>query len=184
MLGIRGLPSVLIASIPNPPPEPIFFVLVNNDPNAGVFGKSQIIHIVIDDPDISDTDEAKGEPDVAVNDKTIRMIQAVDGKWYAFVADRTQSQIEDQKFIDSSGIQGHDFGIFCSNDQTVLGIFTDKTAGVALPGVTGGSDGIEMLGPECFPATSPSDASMKNVILDAATPTQHTPQIPLGQIGI
>ncbi len=55
----------------------------------------QVIEVVIIDSDIDDTDEAKGEPDVTVNGKIIRMVQAVDGNWYGYFADRTQAETAD-----------------------------------------------------------------------------------------
>ena len=39
--------------------------------------------------------KAKGEPDVTVNGKILRMVQAVDGNWYGYFADRDQAQIAD-----------------------------------------------------------------------------------------
>ena len=54
---------------------------------AGVFGGPQIIEIVIDDPDLADTDDPK--PDVEIDEATVIMRQATTGKWYAYVADRS-----------------------------------------------------------------------------------------------
>ena len=48
----------------------------------------QVIEVVVIDSDINDTDEAKGEPDVTVNGKILRMVQGVDGNWYGYFADR------------------------------------------------------------------------------------------------
>jgi hypothetical protein len=45
----------------------------------------QVIEVVVIDSDINDTDQAKGEPDVTVNGKILRMVQAVDGNWYAYL---------------------------------------------------------------------------------------------------
>jgi hypothetical protein len=39
---------------------------------------------VVVDSDIEDTDQAKGEPDVTINGKILRMVQAVDGIWYGY----------------------------------------------------------------------------------------------------
>jgi hydrogenase maturation factor HypE len=49
------------------------------------------------DSDINDTDEAKGEPDVTVNGKVLRMVQAVDGNWYGYFADRLMAIAADQQ---------------------------------------------------------------------------------------
>ena len=47
------------------------------------------------DSDINDTDEAKGEPDVTVNGKILRMVQGVDGNWYGYFADETMADTAD-----------------------------------------------------------------------------------------
>jgi hypothetical protein len=55
----------------------------------------QVIEVVVIDSDINDTDQAKGEPDVTVNGKILRMAQAVDGNWYGYFAERRMAQIAD-----------------------------------------------------------------------------------------
>ena len=60
------------------------------------------------DSDINDTDEAKGEPDVTVNGKILRMVQGVDGNWYGYFADETMADTADAT-SGSPGI-GLDFG--------------------------------------------------------------------------
>ena len=47
----------------------------------------QVVEVVIRDSDISDTGKGLGEPDVTVNGKDLRMIQAVDGNWYGYFAE-------------------------------------------------------------------------------------------------
>ena len=110
---------------PPPPPGPRVFVFVDGEAVVK-FGAAQIVHVVVDDPNIDDTDEAKGEPDVTVNENLIRMVQGVDGKWHAFFADRFNALIAD------SGVTvpgtGMDFGVFCSqNSGLVLGPAIDVT---------------------------------------------------------
>ena len=56
------------------------------------FSGAQIGQVVIVDPDLNDTDEPKGEPDVTINGHILRMVQATDGKWYGYFADRKQAQ--------------------------------------------------------------------------------------------
>ena len=51
------------------------------------FSGPQVVEVVIIDPDIDETNEQKGEPDVTINGSKLRMVQATDGKWYAYVAD-------------------------------------------------------------------------------------------------
>ncbi len=117
------------------------------------------------DSDINDTDEAKGEPDVTVNGKELRMVQAVDGNWYGYFADRNQAQLADQTIEDwntlnafslANGI-GLDFGTFCDNNSEGLQNTEGATAGnlvfsvsdsvgVAVSGdVTGGVQGTDTI---------------------------------------
>ena len=55
------------------------FVSAENSQFDNYMSGPQVIEVVIIDSDINDTDEAKGEPDVTVNGKILRMVQAVDG---------------------------------------------------------------------------------------------------------
>ncbi len=106
------------------------------------FSGPQVVEIVIVDPAIDETNEAKGEPDVKLNGKKVRMIQATDGKWYAYVANRAQAVLADGT-ADANPGQGLDFGTICldtGNADRVLetalaanaGYFSDTT-GVAFP---------------------------------------------------
>ena len=52
------------------------FVSAEKNQFNNYFGGPMVIEVVINDPDIKDTDEAKGEPDVTVNGKILRMVQA------------------------------------------------------------------------------------------------------------
>jgi len=82
---------------------------------------AQVIEVVVIDPDIDDTDEGKGEPDVDVNSGDLRMTQAVDGNWYGYFADRKRAQIADQTNFGAPGAlngSGLDFGTFCSRTGT------------------------------------------------------------------
>src|SRR3990170_1972876 len=86
------------------------FVSAESSLFKNTFGGPMVVEIVINDPALMDTDEAKGEPDVTVNGKDVRMAQASDGLWYAYIADRTQAQRADA--TTAAGI-GLDFGVFC-----------------------------------------------------------------------
>ena len=55
------------------------FVSAENSQFDNYMSGPQVIEVVVIDSDINDTDEAKGEPDVTVNGKIMRMVQAVDG---------------------------------------------------------------------------------------------------------
>ena len=77
------------------------FVSAENSQFDNYMVGPQVIEVVVIDPDIDDTDEGKGEPDVQVNSKKIRMVQATDGNWYGYFSDRTQAQTADQTNIDN-----------------------------------------------------------------------------------
>jgi hypothetical protein len=127
------------------------FVSAENSQFSNYFSGPSVVEVVIIDSDIDDTDQAKGEPDVTVNGKILRMVQAVDGNWYGYFADRNQAQIADSLVDVTAGNgTGIDFGDFCtaaSAGTLILGTstgFTD-TVGVAVPadeiGATGSSTG-------------------------------------------
>ena len=87
------------------------FVSAENSQFDNYMSGPQVIEVVVIDSDINDTDEAKGEPDVTVNGKILRMVQAVDGNWYGYFADRNMAQIADSTTgVDGAGL---DFGAFC-----------------------------------------------------------------------
>ena len=126
------------------------FVSAESSLFKNTFGGPMVVEIVINDPALTDTDENKGEPDVTVNGKDVRMAQASDGLWYAYVADRTQAQTADQIGVTAGtpGV-GLDFGTFCAATGTTIDggltaattTFTE-TVGIAISGdATGGSQG-------------------------------------------
>jgi len=62
--------------------NPNLFVSAENSQSNNHFSGSMVVEVVIRDSNLSDTDEGKGEPDVTINGKTLRMVQATDGNWY------------------------------------------------------------------------------------------------------
>ncbi len=112
---------------PPPPPEPeielLFFI---DDQQVLSFSGAQVVHMVLFDPNIDDTDEAKGVPDVTVNGDNLILTQGIDGNWHAFFADSTNALIADSE-VTVPGI-GSDFGAFCSKiSGNVLGPTIDVT---------------------------------------------------------
>ena len=108
------------------------FVSAENSQFDNYMSGPQVIEVVVIDSDINDTDEAKGEPDVTVNGKILRMAQGVDGNWYGYFADRDQALIADSTATTEGS--GLDFGGFCSaaSGETVLGVDVSDTDGIAL----------------------------------------------------
>ena len=111
------------------------FVSAENSQFNNYMSGPQVIEVVVIDSDIKDTDKAKGEPDVTMNGKKLRMAQATDGNWYGYFADLTMATLSDAT-VTSAG-RGLDFGQFCSSTSQQLSndgssLFTD-TSGVAIP---------------------------------------------------
>ena len=109
------------------------FVSAENSKFNNHFSGSMVIEVVIRDNNIRDTDQGKGEPDVTINGKTLRMVQATDGNWYAYFAN-----VEKAKTADSTvGLPGKglDFGSICTTtDATVaIGVDLNDADGVAYP---------------------------------------------------
>ncbi|MDH3502327.1 MAG: hypothetical protein OEL69_07470, partial [Nitrosopumilus sp.] len=171
------------------------FVSAENSQFDNYMSGPQVIEVVVIDSDINDTDEAKGEPDVTVNGKILRMVQAVDGNWYGYFADRKMAQIADSTAVAGSGV-GLDFGQFCSNTSaSVIGVasFSD-TNGVAFPTSAGGIEGSSTGAPithTCTAGTATMTTTTDgaetydglNVVREAKAPNIRT-GIPNGQIGI
>ena len=67
------------------------FVSAENSQFNNYFAGPQVIEVVIRDSSIADTNEGKGEPDVTVNGAILRMVQANDGNWYGYFADKNNA---------------------------------------------------------------------------------------------
>jgi len=175
---------------PPPPPGPKLIVFVD-DQDVTTFSGPQIVKVVVNDPDLKDTDEAETEPDVMVNDQKLRMVQETSGNWFGYFSDRDSALIADSQVVTPG--TGSDFGVFCSKDSGfVLGptiVITD-TEGFAIQDpalvtneVNGNPDATPLtnLCTDPVPNATPND--LMNV-LDAGTITPGG-FLPLqGQIGI
>ena len=147
----------------------------------------QVIEVVIRDQNISNTGDGKGEPDVTVNGQDLRMIQASDGNWYGYFADRKQSQIADST-VGLAG-KGLDFGTFCSRDTSVLGFPVSDSEGIAIPvqGIgVGGEQGTNPPKPISDSCTfsSPYTSGTMNVVRQAKAINQGNSNVDMGQIGL
>jgi hypothetical protein len=112
------------------------FVSAENSQFDNYMSGPQVIEVVVIDSDIDDTDEGKGEPDVTVNGKIMRMAQAVDGNWYGYFADQTKSSIADSTTTAAGTGLGLNFGTLCATGtttETFLGITIGDTVGVSVP---------------------------------------------------
>ena len=146
------------------------------------FSGSMVIEVVIRDSDIHDTDEGKGEPDVTINGKSLRMVQATDGNWYAYFANVNMAKIADSTVgLDGEGL---DFGVFCGRDTTTLGISLSETDGVAIPrsdGMSGFTNGESSF--NTCTGTPTNSVNLNNVVRKAKSINTNS-NIPPGQIGL
>jgi len=121
------------------------FVSAENSQFSNYMSGPQVIEVVVIDPDIDDTDEAKGEPDVTVQGKDLRMVQAVDGNWYGYFADQTQALNADSTTV-ADALFGLQYGEFCTGTSAsaVATVDFSDSDGVAFPtdGATGSTEGI------------------------------------------
>ncbi len=184
------------------------FVSAENSQFDNYMSGPQVIEVVIIDSDINDTDQSKGEPDVTINGKIMRMVQAVDGNWYGYFADRNQALIADSTSGDVGN--GLEFGYFCGSDTTITdgGVgntpvsFSD-TVGIAFPevaligaGATPGIQGATQVAADftvtpipvatCgITASQANGADDMNVVRESKDPVSPAGSLTaLGQIGI
>ena len=161
--------------------NPNLFVSAENPQFNNSFSGSMVVEVVIIDSNLSDTDEGKGEPDVTLNGKSLRMTQATDGSWYAYFANVDKAQQADST-VGLAG-EGLDFGVFCSRDtsSSVIGISLSETDGFAIPGIaTGSTNGNTSLS-AC--TASPSVTNLNNVVRQAKSINTNS-NVPTGQIGL
>ncbi len=127
------------------------FVSAENSQFDNYMSGPQVIEVVVIDSDINETDEGEGEPDVTVNGKILRMVQATDGNWYGYFSDVDMATIADATSVDA-GI-GLDFGTICTDANLATAstaILTDSnglsdTNGVAINDLTCGGPGTDPL---------------------------------------
>lgn len=165
--------------------NPNLFVSAENPRFNNSFSGSMVVEVVIRDSNLQDTDEGKGEPDVTLNGKSLRMVQSTDGNWYAYFANVDKAKIADSTQSATSG-KGLDFGIFCSRDtaSSIFGISLSETDGFAVPrsnGLSGFTNGDTSFN-QCT-GTPSSSANLNNVVRNAKSINTNS-NIPSGQIGL
>jgi hypothetical protein len=145
-----------------------------------------VVEVVVNDPDLKDTDEAETEPDVTVNGKDIRLVQATDGNWYAYFTDLTMAKNADK--LSAANATSLDFGKGCTaataSTQAMLatGTFSD-TEGVYLDANGGVADVPGTLSACAAPVATAFNTT--NVVREPKTPTAALgTTVKLGQIGI
>jgi len=164
--------------------NPNLFVSAENSQFNNHFSGSMVIEVVIRDPNLHDTDQGKGEPDVTLNGKSLRMVQASDGNWYAYFANVEKAKVADST-VGLAG-EGLDFGVFCSKDtsSSVFGISLSETDGFAVPqsaGLTGFTNGDSSFS-KC--TGSPTGSTNLNNVVRKARSINTNSNVPTGQIGL
>src|SRR3990167_6818261 len=149
--------------------NPNLFVSAENSHFDNHFSGSMVVEVVIRDSNLQDTDQGKGEPNVTLNGKSLRMIQSTDGNWYAYFANVDKAKVADSTQSATSG-KGLDFGVFCSKDtsSSVFGISLSATSGFAVPrsdGLAGFTNGITSFN-QCTGAPT-SSSNLNNVVRNA-----------------
>jgi len=164
--------------------NPNLFVSAENSQYDNYFSGSMVIEVVIRDSNLHDTGEGKGEPDVTLNGKSLRMVQASDGNWYAYFANVAKAKVADST-VGLAG-KGLDFGVFCSRDtsSSVFGISISETDGIAVPQSAG--LGSFTNGNSSFSSCtgSPTGSTNLNNVVRKAKSINTNPNIPTGQIGL
>jgi len=181
MLLVIGLIPIIQAEAAG---NPNLFVSAENSKFDNRFSGSMVIEVVIRDSNLQDTDQGKGEPDVTINGKSLRMIQATDGNWYAYFANVDKAKLADST-VGLPG-KGLDFGVFCSRDTapSVFGISLSETDGFTVPhssGILGSTNGNSQLS-QCT-GTLSSSTNLNNVVRKAKS-INTNPNILSGQIGL
>jgi len=187
-LVISGMVLSLVAGLPPAyASNPNLFVSAENPRFENHFAGSMVVEVVVNDSNLRETGKGRGEPDVTVNGRSLRMAQATDGNWYAYFANADYARAADQKSLDG-GVPGEglDFGVFCGRDTatSVLGVDFSDTDGVSVPssaGLAGFSNGNSDFS-DCTGGITASDG-LNNVVRKPKS-INADPNIPVGQIGL
>jgi len=165
--------------------NPNLFVSAENSQFNNHFSGSMVVEVIIRDPNLHDTDQGKGEPDVTINGKSLRMVQSVDGNWYAYFANVNKAKIADSTQSATSG-KGLDFGVFCSRDTTssVFGISLSETDGFAVPGNNGLSGFTNGAASFTQCTGTPTSPTVLNNVVRHAQSINTNPNVQSGQIGL
>ncbi|MCY4491000.1 MAG: peptidase, partial [Thaumarchaeota archaeon] len=94
--------------------NPNLYVSAENPYFENHFAGSMVIEVIVRNPDIRDTSENVGEPDVTINGNSLRMVQTSDGNWYAYFAHVDAAKAADSTVVRAG--EGLDFGVFCGNN--------------------------------------------------------------------
>ena len=94
------------------------------------FNGPMVIEVVVNDNDIDEV--ADLEPDVTLNGGNLKMIQAGDGNWYAYIVQNQSSYGIDELFVNADGLNN---APFTSDNTDAVEIYTDASIVVRQPKV-------------------------------------------------
>ena len=97
-----GMVIAAPAMVPEAAAAGQLFVSAENANFNNFFAGMQIVEIIVKDPNANQTDEAQPEPTVKVDEHLLRMAQASDGYWYAYIGDSTNVLAAHNDNIDGS----------------------------------------------------------------------------------
>src|SRR3989338_7047113 len=163
------------------------YVSAENQHFNNHFAGSMVIQVVVTDPNIRTLDDAIGEPAVTLNGKKLRMVQASDGSWYAYFANKEKAQEADDIADSGEDGKGLDFGVFCGPNTaaSVLGVSFSDTEGIAIStnnGISGTTNGKSSFG-ACTDTPTSTLSTINNVVRNSPSLNQNS-NVPVGQIGI
>lgn len=97
------------------------FVSAKNTQFNNTFAGPMVIEVRINDEDLLPTNQTLSSPIVLIANKTLDMVQAQNGNWYGYFADRKMAEIADSTTsIDGKGL---DFGGICTSKEARISIF-------------------------------------------------------------
>ena len=151
------------------------FVSAENSLFDNSFAGPMVIEIIVNDPDLKDVDSLESEPDVTVNGQDIQMVQATDGNWYAYFAERSMAEAADA--IGANG-ESLDFGELCPasvNAGTGDGTSYSDTDGVYFQSGSCTGDALTL---------GADGDDNQNVLREQKEPTSDEGSVSLGQVGV
>ena len=83
-------PSVMPSAYADHTPN--LYVSAENSQFDNTFAGPQVVEVVVNDPNLRETDESEGEPTVTINGNKLRMVQSTEGVWYGYFASRIHAQ--------------------------------------------------------------------------------------------
>ena len=99
-------------------------LIVSAENTGGDVDGAQVIEIVVIDEDIS------ASPDITVSGDAVQMTKALDGNWYAYIADTSEVlAVDNNAGATPAIVSGLDFGAICTTDTSAGGDSLAKYCG-------------------------------------------------------